>query len=107
MVDEIWDARSEQISAFLMEKGWLSCPYTYANFCNDMRRRELVVDERTLRTKWESMILGGIIRETGKKRGELSFVAFRDLMPSKCRMHLVSLLESDNRAREQAVGVRI
>lgn len=105
MVGEIWDARSEQIVSIMAEKAWISCPYTFENFRADMRRRELVVDEKTLRTKWEIMVLGGIIRETGKNRGELAFAAFRDRMPSSARMMLARITESKT-SQVTAPGVR-
>ena len=90
----------------MAEKGWISCPYTYENFKQDMMRRELLVDERTIRTKWELLVSTGVLRETAKNRGELAFVAFRDLMPSRSRLILLNLIEETKPASSHAEKVR-
>ena len=106
LVREIWDSRAEQIQSIMAEKGWISCPYTYENFKQDMMRRELLVDERTIRTKWELLVSTGVLRETAKNRGELAFVAFRDLMPSRSRLILLNLIEETKTASSHAEKVR-
>ena len=69
-------------------------------------RRELLVDERTIRTKWELLVSTGVLRETAKNRGELAFVAFRDFMPSRSRLILLNLVEETKTASSHAEKVR-
>ena len=106
LVREIWDSRAEQIQSIMAEKGWISCPYTYENFKQDMMRRELLVDERTIRTKWELLVSTGVIRETAKNRGEIAFVAFKDLMPSRSRIVLLDLINNAENATVYSEKVR-
>lgn len=82
---EIWQNRSEQIVSFMRGKGWDSCPYTYENFKADMMRNELLVDERTMRTKWELLSSTGVIKSTGRGRAELQFSAFLPYMSASCK----------------------
>ena len=98
LVREIWDSRAEQIQSIMAEKGWISCPYTFENFKTDMLRRELLVDERTIRTKWDLLVYTGVLRETGKGRAEIAFSAFKDLMPSRSRIVLLDLINNAENA---------
>ena len=82
---EIWENRAEQIISVMRDKGWESCPYTYENFKTDIMKHELLVDERTIRTKWELLVNTEVIEITGRNRGDLKFRAFLPFMPSQAK----------------------
>lgn len=63
---EIWNGSSELFISKLAE-GDNQARYTFDRFRKDMMRHDLLVDSRTIKTKWDSLIAKGVIRETGKR----------------------------------------
>lgn len=103
---EIWENRNEQIISFMRGKGWDSCPYTYENFKTDMMRRELLVDERTMRTKWELLLNTGVLTSTGRGRADLQFSAFLPYMSASCKS-LLHRLQAGGESERESVKHRL
>lgn len=63
---EIWNGSTELFVCSLSE-GKNVVKYTFDRFRQDMMRHDLLVDNRTIKTKWDSLIAKGVIKETGKR----------------------------------------
>ena len=63
---EIWEGSTELFVSFLAD-GKNQAKYSYERFRKDMMRHDLLVDNRTIKSKWDSLIAKGVIRETGKR----------------------------------------
>ena len=76
---EIWDGSTELFISNLAE-GKNQVRYTFDRFRKDMMRHDLAVDNRTIKSKWDSLIAKGVIRETGKRYAD-SALNIWSLMP--------------------------
>lgn len=63
---EVWEGSTELFVSLLAE-GKNQARYSFERFRKDMMRHDLLVDNRTIKTKWDSLIAKGVIRETGKR----------------------------------------
>lgn len=63
---EIWEGSTELFVSFLAD-GKNQAKYSFERFRKDMMRHDLLVDNRTIKSKWDSLIAKGVIRETGKR----------------------------------------
>ena len=63
---EIWEGSTELFVPFLAD-GKNQAKYSFERFRKDMMRHDLLVDNRTIKSKWDSLIAKGVIRETGKR----------------------------------------
>ena len=63
---EIWEGSTELFVSFLAD-GKNQAKYSFDRFRRDMMRHDLLVDNRTIKSKWDSLIAKGVIRETGKR----------------------------------------
>lgn len=93
----IWASRSAQFQDFILAKNWTSCPYNFENFTRDMLRGDTISDKRTLRTKWDMLECGGVVRSNGRGLTEIAFDAFSDLMPATTRIQLHDIMRSEER----------
>lgn len=106
----IWAVRREQIVAEIAG-GRRTLAYPLKEFRRDMNVDDFLVDARTIRSKWDSLVDAGIIEEEYPCRacpvnGRLLFAAFRDVLPRNSRMLLERSLkgaELDARITEEAL----
>lgn len=63
---EIWEGSTELFVSLLAD-GKNQAKYSFERFRRDMMRHDLVVDNRTIKSKWDNLIAKGVIRETGKR----------------------------------------
>lgn len=101
VISAIWATRSSQFQEFILTKNWTSCPYTYDNFVRDMYCDDTITDKRTIKSKWDMLECGGVIRITGRGQSEIAFSAFSDLMPATTKIRLHDILRAEEQ-REKA-----
>ena len=85
---EIWNNSSEFFISEMAVHKWNSVKYTFARFKDNMMRNELIVDERTMKLKWDLLQAKGIIKEVGKsgyKDSILNIWAFSNIMGDSAR----------------------
>lgn len=100
---QIWRLRQDQIAA-LIRRGDTTMPYPFAKFRQDMASTDLIVDIRTLRTKWLGLVGD---RTVGMDDGNpetayLVFRAFRAYMDSET----LGILEGRHTQAHTSAGVR-
>lgn len=105
VIAAIWASRSSQFQEFILTKSWASCPYNFDNFVRDMLRDDTITDKRTMKSKWDMLECGGIVRLTGRGQSEIAFDAFSDLMPATLKIRLHDIMRAEEQKEKVAFTV--
>lgn len=68
ILKEIWENSGEYFISAIVTKNWNHVRYSFARFTTDMAVSELIVDQRTLKGKWDILEAKGVLRDVGKSR---------------------------------------
>lgn len=93
---EIYSSRAEAFAIIMAKKSWNVVSYDFGKFKDDMLRNELLSDPKTIRTKWDLLVVKGVVRPYGKKNydaAEINLWKFANYMAPSAR----ELLEATGR----------